>query len=160
GNSPDRREARQHVRALVKRADRCARCMSPLDAGAVIYRRRAHWNEAHSGASMAFEGNPSEVTAPVQPYCADCRCTQPEGRHNRDAPEGSYYPRCRCDDRYWEEPQPCLGCGRLVAHPKYAAWRGWTEYGRWHNGKEIAMPRTFCGSDCKRRVLAIEARSK
>jgi hypothetical protein len=143
---------RRCVDELQRRAEHCAGgdwdrdskthtdCMHVFAAGEVIYRRR--------------EDGPYSVETPVLPYCARHRCSQSDGYHNRDAGEGRYYRSCACDDSHWTTPEPCLGCGRLVSHPKNARWRQRSRY--W----EHAEPRVFCGTDCKRRVVAVEARSR
>jgi len=70
-------ERHKRIDTLKARADRCAKCNKPFDAGDVIYRRGAG-------------------DSPVLPYCVEHACGQPNGRHNKDAPDGSYYPSCRC----------------------------------------------------------------
>jgi hypothetical protein len=99
-----------------------------------------------------------EVTSPALPYCLEHRCRQPDGYHNQDAPEGRYYPACLCEDRFWENPAPCLGCGRNVSHPSKAKWRLIPDWAYDEGLKR--MPRVFCGLDCKHKVLTAEARAR
>lgn len=87
------------ARELKLHAERCATCERSFGSGDTIYRRRE------------FGG----VEGPLLPYCEDHRCRQPEGRHNKDAPEGRYYPACQCDNG-WDKPEPCESCGRLVSY--------------------------------------------
>lgn len=159
GVSPADRADRERTKDLKARAEGCAKTIvhtrrddqggfippaycASFGAGDVIYRRRRY---------------PSDITSDVLPYCAEHRCPQSDGHHNRDAPEGRYYPGCCCDDRHWTDPEPCLGCGRLVSHPKHAAWRALADWV--HYQQPDLAPRVFCGGDCKRRVLAVEAKS-
>jgi len=157
--SPGEREHEQRRRTFQGRAERCAGidwdaetktvhdCEHVFAAGDVIYRRR--------------EGGPLVVEDPVLPYCAEHRCAQSDGSHNRDAPEGRHYANCSCDDSHWTTPGPCLGCGRLVAHPRNARWRRRSRDWEHHGDPGLpAVPRVFCSTDCKRRVLSVEARGR
>lgn len=143
----ERIERHRRMKDLKARADRCATCGEPFSADAVIYRRRFWATEIR------------EITSPVLPFCAGHRCGQQDGYHNRDAPEGSYYPACRCEDRHWETPKPCVGCRRPVSHPRNAKWR-WVRDWAYPGESVPAMPRVFCGLACKRTVLTAEARAK
>jgi hypothetical protein len=50
---------------------------------------------------------------------------------------------------------------RPISHPKDAAWRRRSHYWRYWTGPDLpAEPRVFCGTACKRRVLAVERRSR
>ena len=119
-------------------------CTNVFGSGDVIYRRR---------------GFTWDVTSEVLPHCREHRCTQSDGRHNRDAPEGSYYPGCWCDDQRWDDPQPCIGCARLVSHPKRAAWRG--RYGRYDYDAQLwVMPEIFCSEHCRRIVFCTKRKAK
>ena len=142
---PEGRAYRLRIEDLKNRADRCGKCDQPFFEDAVIYRRR--------------NGRPTDIRSPVLPFCIEHRCSQADGYHNRDAGPGRHYRSCRCEDHHWGSPSPCLGCGRPVSHPRYAAWR---LAGDWINlnGSPPATPRIFCGLDCKRKVLAVEARAR
>lgn len=138
-------DSRRRLTELQTIAERCAECRTLFAPGAAIYRRR------RSG----------DITSPVLPYCVDHRCAQLKGHHNRDAPPGRYYPNCRCEDDKWEDPEPCLGCRRLVSHPANAKWRRPVRDWRYLGEPSLpARPRVFCGSECKRRVFAVEAKGR
>ena len=139
-------EHRKREGELKDQAERCAKeiwhsdtktfsnCDRRFEPGDVIYRQRAL------------------LTDPVLPYCREHRCDQRDGYHNRDAPEGKYYPTCYCDDRHWDEPQPCPGCARLVSNPKNAPWRRVRQW-LYSGEKEKAKPRPFCSDHCRRLVF-------
>jgi hypothetical protein len=160
-------ERSEHVARLQARAERCAfrkwhpdltsesrgywtACDKPFAPGEVIYRRADH------GLSHGT----------VLPFCAEHRCGQSDGFHNRDAPPGQYYPACRCPDdehgvRHWLKPEPCAYCGRLVSNDRESAdpkrftqaWHYWRK-----NGSKVV--RTFCSEDCRRAVFDILAKAK
>lgn len=142
--SPEVWARRQRIAELKATADRCVQCAKPFGAADVIYRRRKR--------------SPLSITSEILPYCAEHRCSQREGQHNRDLAHPGYtYRGCRCEDHHWEAPQPCVGCARLVSNPRHAPWR----YGRgWNYADEQARggPRVFCGSVCRSRVRAVEAK--
>ena len=138
GGRSDEAKARDLRRREIKAtADRCFECDRPFDAGAVIYRR------------ARFGG-------PVLPYCVDHLCGQLEGHHNRDAPEGRYWPACLCLDRAqgarrWMKPEPCVACARLVANDQRTADpRQFT--------RDWAYPslqvRVFCSPACRQRFTS------
>jgi predicted nucleic acid-binding Zn ribbon protein len=156
---PERYEAKKAAarrrRELKATADRCAECDQLFSAGDVIYRRR------RGGGVVSELGLPvSRICAAVLPYCAEHRCGQPDGHHNRDAGEGYHYRGCRCEDHHWMAPTPCLGCERLISDPRGATWRYSRDWQHHYEDGPPAAPRVFCGSECKRRVLAVEAKSR
>jgi hypothetical protein len=140
---PEGRKRRQRFKDLQARAERCATCDEPFRVGDVIHLLRGY----------------RQISAPVLPYCAEHRCTQYDGHHNRDAREGYHYKGCTCEDQHWTSAEPCVGCGRLVAYPRNAGWRRVRDWS-YHGEAEPAKPRVFCGRECKRRVRAIEAKSR
>ncbi len=127
---------------LKNQAERCAEsdCPNRFDLGDVIYRCR------------------KLITDPVLPYCREHRCTQPDGYHNRDAPEGRSYRACLCEDHLWDDPQPCPGCARLVSNLKNAAWRRVRDW-LYADEKPRAHPRPFCSEQCRRRVFRTERKA-
>jgi len=134
----------QRIENLKARPARCVQCEEPFSAEAIVYRRREY---------------ATTITSAVLTYCGEHRCGQPDGYHNQDAPTGRYYPNCCCDDHYWKDPEPCVGCGRPVSHPKNAKWRLVRDWA--YQGESMpAVPRVFCGLDCKRSVLTAEARAR
>ena len=150
--NPERFRLKRELKAT---AERCAEhiwnsetktfsdCAKNFGAGDVLYRRR----------------ETVSITSPVFSYCREHRCGQSGGYHNRDAPKGSYYTYCRCEERHWEEPEPCVGCSRLISHPKYAPWRRlrhWAYFGM----RAPAQPRPFCSERCRRRVFDTERKAK
>lgn len=150
GLTPEQLEHRKRNAELKATADRCVKCDRPFAAGETIYRR--------AELSAINEG-------PVLPYCAADRCGQSDGRHNADAPEGRYYPACRCPgedgDRKWLKPEPCAYCDRPVANDRETAnpwrftrdWQGWDE-------ERPPTPRTFCSENCRRAFQRAKARAK
>lgn len=145
-------ERRKRERELKGQAKRCAGriwqsdtetfsdCLNRFEPGDVIYRQR------------------TLLTDPVLPYCFEHRCGQPAGRHNRDLPDGRYYPACLCEDRLWEEPESCPGCVRLVSNPKNAPWRRVRQW-LYSGEKEKAKPRPFCSDHCRRLVFRAERKA-
>ena len=145
-------QAELQERELRRHAGRCSECDRSFSSSEVIYRRR--------------KGSEWRIEAPVLPYCHEHRCTAFEGRHNSDAGPGWVYENCRCDDSAWTDPLPCLGCNRLVAFPKGAKWRKghyvWLP-DREHGSMLIdhwREPRVLCGEECRRRVDAVEKKSR
>jgi len=146
----------KRIRELQRRAEQCAGsswhpetetltdCGKPFGPGDVIYRRR--------------DGSQLDPTTPVLPYCREHRCGS--YHHNKDAAAGYYYPACVCEDDKWEHPDSCLGCGRLVSHPKHARWRqrrrDWAYMGEKMPGK----PRVFCSGHCRGLVICAERKAK
>jgi hypothetical protein len=101
----------------------------------------------------------------VLPYCAEHCCGQREGFHNRDAPEGRYYPACHCIDsdegkRKWMRPEPCTFCGRIVANDDETAnpWRFTKDWS--YFGCHTPHVRVFCSEQCRRSVRRVEAKAQ
>ena len=142
GDSPEVAERKRLARELRDAAEVCNRCKAPLTT---VYRRREHEHV---------------VNAPVLALCAAHRCLQRDGHHNRDVVDtGQYFPSCRCEDRHWTSPEPCLACARPVSWPRNAGWRrgrGWF----YHDEQRPADPRVFCGNNCKRLVLRAESKAQ
>jgi hypothetical protein len=146
-NPPKKRAHRERIADLKAKAERCASCNEPFGSGDVIYRCGG-------------------IDRPVLPYCREHACQQWDGCHNKDAPEGRVFTNCRCLDdeegqRHWLKPEPCAGCGRLVANDKDTAnprrfTRDWTHWG----DEKTPQPRTFCSENCRRRVVDYEAKAK
>lgn len=138
-------EGDERFEALRAKAERCAECDRPFEPGDVIYRR----------PRSAFGG-------PVLPYCGEHRCGS--YRHNRDAPEGRYYPDCGCPgkrgDRRWVEPKPCASCGRLVANDKKADPFRFVRAWRWEGEETLHGARIFCSKDCRRSFFREEAKRR
>lgn len=147
GGSPEAVAKRRREQELKLRADRCAQCDRPFGPEEVIYRVADHlWGGL------------------VLPYCGDHRCRQLEGRHNKDAGEGHYYPACRCEgrdgDRHWTAPAPCTFCGRLVCYDRKTAnpWRFTRDWSYRHEDEKTV--RTFCSDGCKRAFYRVQAKGK
>jgi hypothetical protein len=130
----ERRKRREALKAV---ADRCADCERPFERDETIYRRGQHG-----------------MDGPVLPYCSAHRCAQSDGRHNKDLPEGRSYQNCRCPgkagDSKWRKPEPCAGCGRMVANDRATAdphrfIRDWA-----YSGERERTARVFCSERCRR----------
>jgi hypothetical protein len=166
--APERRGRHAELKA---RADCCAQCARPFEASETIYRR------AERGSF-----------GPVLPYCAAHRCPQPDGLHNSDARGGFYYPSCRCSGEgvsAWCRPEPCAGCGRMVANDRKTASphkfvRQWQTQYELDEGQRILarcktpeerdevaqevrsgpVVRIFCSEQCRRATFRAQARAK
>jgi hypothetical protein len=173
GTTPEYEQRQKRIAEIKRQGDRCAECGKPFGPRDVIYRRGG-------------------IASPVLPYCQEHACGLMDGHHNKDAPEGSYYPACRCLDdeqgaRRWLKPEPCAGCGRLVANDRESAdpcrfMREWetaseaqerrrmfaeckTNDERLELARELGpsrrmAARTFCSESCRRRTVACEAKAK
>lgn len=161
---------RKRTAELRATAGRCAKCDKPFERGDTIYRR-------------GIEG-------PILPYCEAHACDQPDGRHNKDAPEGRCFSNCGCPDdphgrRRWLTSEPCAGCARLVANDRETAdprqfvreWQTAEEaeekrrlYAKCKTDEELyelarelpggVIVRTYCSENCRRLVVATEAKAK
>lgn len=165
--TPEQAERKRREIELKLHAERCATCDQVFGANDVIYRRRAYGG----------------IEGLLLPFCDEHRCPQ-DTRHNKDAPTGTYYPGCRCDNG-WDKPEPCEFCQRLVSfdlrtHPanftrdyttpkEDAQRRRWVAEIRklpvdeqreaWRElPREGRIVRTFCSDGCKRSAASIRAR--
>jgi hypothetical protein len=104
-------------------------CDVRFGPGDVIYRRHGR-----------------EDGSKVLPYCERHACPSYSGHHNRDAPDGRYFPYCSCPgdergDRNWLPAEPCAFCGRSVRIHRAADPRRFTR--NWMDAKDAARLREF-----------------